>query len=339
LRGQYASYTNYDMSVVGLVNASVEDPALVLSIDFGASGQATPSGFSAFTRPENPAGAEQTESYASPFAADGGQIGVTVGADVEFRDRGDDVAGPIGEIVDDFVFSANELTLSLSNLKAGDYHLVLYAHDRDFSTGAYRIFHEGIELGIMAPTSGVSPAIGSASARVAFHADGASDVTFELESLAAGNVILNGMELYAVEAAGGAPSVDLNHDGELDLADYLLYSAGMHMDLTGLPPAVAYEKGDLNGDFRNDYADFLLFRQAYDAWNGAGALATDLSVPEPTAAALALTAWAAVKLSRLVRCSSTGRRSTLLLWSRAAGGRAETLRSHSPRCYFHGAFP
>lgn len=297
LRGEYSTYTNYDLRVVALINPELSEPTHVLSVDFGATGQFIQDGFSAFTREQNPAGASQTELYSSSFA-NGGQLSVAVGGDVQFRDRGDDVAGPIGDVVDDFVYNAGTLQLTFGNLQAGDYQLVLHSHDRDFLQEAYRIVLDGLEVGMNVPTAGATPEIGSASSRVQFSADGTGDVTFSLESLSGGNVVLNGFELYAAEALTSLPGVDLNFDGLLNLADYQLYSSGLHADLSGLSAIEAYSKGDLNGDLANNYADFLLFRQAYDAWNGAGAFAAAVGVPEPSGATAALLSLIALRVGR-----------------------------------------
>jgi hypothetical protein len=54
----------------------------------------------------------------------------------------------------------------------------------------------------------------------------------------------------------------------------------------------------LNGDLANNYADFLLFRRAYDAWNGAGAFAAAVSVPEPSGATAALLSLIALRAGR-----------------------------------------
>ena len=52
--------------------------------------------------------------------------------------------------------------------------------------------------------------------------------------------------------------------------------------------------GDLNGDFRNDHADFVTFKAAFDAANGSGAfLAMLQSVPEPSALVLLANGWIA----------------------------------------------
>jgi hypothetical protein len=56
----------------------------------------------------------------------------------------------------------------------------------------------------------------------------------------------------------------------------------MHKDLSDLSIHEAFAAGDVNGDFRNDYADFQLFKTVFDELNGAGAFAAALAVPEPT---------------------------------------------------------
>jgi hypothetical protein len=76
-------------------------------------------------------------------------------------------------------------------------------------------------------------------------------------------------------------SGDLNRDGNVDLGDIQLYIDGLHANLSGLSFDAAYRQGDLNGDLVNNHRDFLLFKDAYDAANGVGALAAALQVPEP----------------------------------------------------------
>ena len=47
--------------------------------------------------------------------------------------------------------------------------------------------------------------------------------------------------------------------------------------------------GDLNGDFRNDHADFALFKTAFETSNGAGSFASGITqVPEPASALLSI---------------------------------------------------
>ena len=84
--------------------------------------------------------------------------------------------------------------------------------------------------------------------------------------------------------------------------DWTQFRTWQLANLTGLTPAQAYAKGDLNGDFRNDHADFVIFKDAYETSNGAGSFATMLaSVPEPTAALLAILASISCLCGRLRR--------------------------------------
>jgi hypothetical protein len=61
--------------------------------------------------------------------------------------------------------------------------------------------------------------------------------------------------------------------------------SGLHADLSSLTGEDAQRLGDMNGDFENNYFDFVLFKNAYDAANGAGAFASAVQAPEPTGAA------------------------------------------------------
>lgn len=283
LRGVYSTYTNYDTDVVGLVNPDIADPVLALAVDFGATGQIVQNGFEAFTRDVDPDGMSQSESYASAFGAGGQPITVSLGGDVQFADRGDDVAGPIGDVADDFVFLDDTVKVTFGNLARGNYQLVLYAHDRDVNQLSYDILQDGVDLGTLNPVSGTSPNIGIASARIAFGASGDGEIAFDLAGIGDGaDVVLNGLELYSVGPY--TPAVDLNADGDLNLTDYMLFLTGLHADLSGLTSQEAYKKGDLNGDLQNNFVDFTLFQQAYDQWNGDGALANAIGAPEPNTA-------------------------------------------------------
>lgn len=84
---------------------------------------------------------------------------------------------------------------------------------------------------------------------------------------------------------------DLDLNGMIELADWQLYIAGVGADLSGLTPLERFQMGDMNGDGRNDLADFDLFVSAYDSAHGAGSLAAALQtqVPEPSPLALAST--------------------------------------------------
>jgi endonuclease/exonuclease/phosphatase family metal-dependent hydrolase len=75
---------------------------------------------------------------------------------------------------------------------------------------------------------------------------------------------------------------DINGDCTLNVNDWTRFRSGQHLDMAGLTPSQAYALGDINGDFRNDHADFALFKAAFEATNGAGSFAEMLvAVPEP----------------------------------------------------------
>jgi hypothetical protein len=81
---------------------------------------------------------------------------------------------------------------------------------------------------------------------------------------------------------------DINHDGAFDAADWATYITWAQVNLTGLSPTQAYDRGDLNLDGVNNLTDMDLFMDAFDAAHGAGAFAAMLAgVPEPGAAVLA----------------------------------------------------
>lgn len=82
---------------------------------------------------------------------------------------------------------------------------------------------------------------------------------------------------------------DINGSCSLGVDDWTQFRASQLANLTGLTHAQAYAKGDLNGDFHNDHADFVLFKDAYDTVHGSGAFAAMLSeVPEPATGSIAL---------------------------------------------------
>lgn len=93
-------------------------------------------------------------------------------------------------------------------------------------------------------------------------------------------------------------TADINGDGFVDAADWLLYNTGRGVDLSGLSLNDARMLGDIDGDLDNDIADFVLFQTLYEEANGMGSFALIGNVPEPTAAVLALLA---VGLTTLVR--------------------------------------
>jgi hypothetical protein len=101
-------------------------------------------------------------------------------------------------------------------------------------------------------------------------------------------------------------SGDLNFDGSINVADWVILRTNQQTNLTGLSKAQAYAFGDLDADLHNDHADFVLFKQAFDIANGAGAFAGMLlSIPEPSTTLLVMAAGTIICSTwRRVRVSS-----------------------------------
>ena len=82
---------------------------------------------------------------------------------------------------------------------------------------------------------------------------------------------------------------DLNSDSAVNVADWMLFRNGQQVNMTGMTRAQAMALGDLDGDFRNDHGDFVLFKATFEYLNGAGSFAAMLAaVPEPATLFLAL---------------------------------------------------
>lgn len=82
---------------------------------------------------------------------------------------------------------------------------------------------------------------------------------------------------------------DLDGNETIDANDWLIFTANHLADLSGFTAAQQAALGDLNGDGVNDFDDFRLFKDDFDAYNGAGSFQQMLTtVPEP-ASALSLT--------------------------------------------------
>ncbi len=106
---------------------------------------------------------------------------------------------------------------------------------------------------------------------------------------------------------------DLNFDGALQPADWLLYRQNFFGTFSGITIANSYRLGDLDGDLDNDYDDFLLFKADYIAANGSAAFAALQQVPEP--GTLAIVALAGVLL--IGRAKLRGARA-VVTWHRFA---------------------
>lgn len=81
---------------------------------------------------------------------------------------------------------------------------------------------------------------------------------------------------------------DFNGDCMLGPDDWAQFRNGQQADLSGLSQQQAYEMGDLNGDFLNNHADFVLFKETFERTQGAGSFAAMVArVPEPNTAGVA----------------------------------------------------
>jgi hypothetical protein len=80
---------------------------------------------------------------------------------------------------------------------------------------------------------------------------------------------------------------DFNSDGIVNHLDWMILRTNQETNLSGLTLEQAYFRGDLTEDLANDHADFVAFKQLYDASNGAGSFVAMLaSVPEPSTMSL-----------------------------------------------------
>jgi hypothetical protein len=123
------------------------------------------------------------------------------------------------------------------------------------------------------------------------------DLTF---SYVSGGTTVPGIINY-VGGPGGASVTegDLNVDGAISAADWVILRNNQLGNLSTLGLAQAYRQGDLNGDRKNDHADFAEFKSLYDAANGVGAfVAMVASVPEPSSLSLIAAAGCLVAAGR-----------------------------------------
>ncbi|MBK8010721.1 MAG: BNR-4 repeat-containing protein [Deltaproteobacteria bacterium] len=215
VRGTYTTFVDFDTSLQALINPVIPTPVRVLAVDFGAAGQAVQAGYEPFTRPAVPEQpGPQSESFDSCAVANAGGITVTVGGgDVGFRDRALSAVVPLRDLVDDFVFLEDGMTLTFGNLPADDYQLVLYSHDTEHAQRQFNITRDGIVIGMMTPATGAKPLgvnggdradspVGVSASRVTFIADGQHDVklTFSATGVGGAHMVLNGFELNVLHS-------------------------------------------------------------------------------------------------------------------------------------------
>ncbi len=92
---------------------------------------------------------------------------------------------------------------------------------------------------------------------------------------------------------------DLNRDGAVNSADWVIFLAHHLTDLSGYPSGQLAELGDLDGDGDNDFDDFRAFKTDYESLYGAGALADLMrAVPEPGTGVLLVCCLAVVALAK-----------------------------------------
>jgi len=99
--------------------------------------------------------------------------------------------------------------------------------------------------------------------------------------------------IVTFEGNGGEPFAvgDFNIDGSISSLDWNILRTNQHTNLLSLSQLAAYALGDMTGDLQNNHPDFVAFKIAYDAFNGAGAFAAMVnSVPEPSSILLVLAA-------------------------------------------------
>lgn len=120
---------------------------------------------------------------------------------------------------------------------------------------------------------------------------------------------------------------DLDEDTNVDEDDWVIFMANHKGDLSALTPEQQFLAGDLDGDGDNDFNDFVLFEQGFDAFNSPGSFAAMLAaVPEPSSIVLGLAA-----LTALVCTRRKGALLVLLVvaisWNAASTAQAQLLHS------------
>jgi hypothetical protein len=133
------------------------------------------------------------------------------------------------------------------------------------------------------------------------------DLVFQYIS---GNQIVQGIVNYVGNDGIAHRRGDFDADGDIDVGDWVISRSNQRADMSSLSLTEAYLLGDLTGDKQNNHADFVAFKQIFDAQNGSGSFAAMLhasaaAVPEPGTTSLivfggAMLAWGRRKQAPLV---------------------------------------
>jgi hypothetical protein len=161
---------------------------------------------------------------------------------------------------------------------------------RDATEGLVTFYVDGIQLGsalpfnanVDLPTGGAQ---GTLHIGINYNRDVAAKLVGGFDGLLDELVIWNEATTAAFTPPANLPGnvfADINGDGALNVGDWIQFRGGQHANMGGLTLSQALALGDLTGDFRNDHADFNLFKAAFVATHGADAFAAMLLVPEPT---------------------------------------------------------
>ncbi len=176
-----------------------------LLVDMQFSGGATQSGFQPFTHPSASHSVPQELWFFSDLGVDG-SVGVrysTTSGTITPRNRAN-VNHELGDLVEDFMASGDDLTLRLTGIAEGDYWMTTYHHDVDANRGLISIdvldatgFRPEVKTGL-SQTSGTDPSE-PRSTTFLFTADGTNpvDVTFRGDT-----IILNGFAIVPVPEPG-----------------------------------------------------------------------------------------------------------------------------------------
>jgi len=174
--------------------------AAPLSIDMGEAGQRVEVGFVEFS---GTVGGTQSSTFATDLAVGGNlTVELALNNDDDWRRR-TNTEHPIGNVVEDLVFTRTSATMTLSTLEAGAYYARTYHHDPDYSQGDLDLaltdtaHTNTLMADNLVQSTGTRPGVVTTVPMVV-RANGSSDVVFTLSS---GVVVLNGLEIIDVASA------------------------------------------------------------------------------------------------------------------------------------------